>query len=93
MSPLIFLLFFLKQRGPNVIFSCWDCGTLLNMMHFAPRDGYVRFKPMGITAVISFETSFHWKMLVTYKTEFSAGPAASHVIKKFKFVIIRTAML
>lgn len=50
-------------------------------MHLAPRDGHVRFKPMGIAAVISFETSFHQKILVPYKTEFSAGLAVLHVAK------------
>lgn len=88
-----FLLSFLKQRGPNVIFSCWDYCTLLNNMHLAPRDGHVRFKPMGIAAVISFETNFHWKMLAPYKAELSAGLAVLQIVKKFLFIMIRTAMI
>lgn len=78
-----FLLFFLNKGGPNVIFSCWNCGTLLNIMHLAPRDGHARFKPVGITAVISFETSFHWKMLGPYETELSVGLEVLCVVKIF----------
>lgn len=63
-------------------------------MNIAPRAGHVIFKLMGITAVISSETIFtrivfHWKMMVSYKTKFSAGLSVSNTIKKLKPVIIK----
>lgn len=97
LSTDFFIFFFLKEGGPNAIFSCWLCGVLLNIMNLDPRAGHVRSKPMGTTAVTSSETiftrtGFHWKMLVPYKTKFSAGLSVSNrtVIKKLKPVIIRT---
>lgn len=72
-----FFLVLCKEGGPSAIFSCWDCGVLLSVMNIVPRAGYVGFRPMDITAVISSEViftriGFHWKMLVLYRTEFSA---------------------
>lgn len=97
-STLFFLkllIFLLKEGRPDVNLSCRDCGVLFNIMNPGPRAGRARFKPVDMTAVISSEkivTRTGWKILVPFKTKFSAGLVVSSttVTKKLIPAIIRT---